>query len=162
MNDFIHSSALLFLVLIALQLADVITGLIKVSRSGTFSKKKLKVGILGKFSDWGFIIIGFAVAHVVVLLGERLGMNFKLAEILGWLMFAASLYKECRSVFENLEEFGVPIPGLFKRVLLLVGQQVDGVLALPNDSSGMTLRMNRSLDDLEKRDSINVKIKKPE
>lgn len=161
MLEFLKSNDALFLVMAALQISDTATGMMCVQKRETFSGKKLRTGILKKIGDWFFIAVSFLAAHVLVQLGGVLDMDFTQSRTLGWLVLATMLYKECRSVFDNLQCLGLSIPPVLSKALLLAEKEFDGVLALPsNRDAGINLQLNKSLEELDKTDVVHVRVKK--
>lgn len=159
MKDFLSSNDVLFLVLAVVQVVDTATGIGRV-RSRDFSASKLKSGLLTKIADWAYIAIAFGAAYVLSRLGNALEVNFRLARILGWVMLASVLYKEVRSVFDNLSEIGIPVPTILKKALTLSEEEFDGELTFPSDSLGVSLKLNKTLPELDGKTAIKVKLKK--
>lgn len=160
MLEFLKSNDALFLVMVVLQISDVATGMMCVQKRGTFDVLKLRTGIVKKIGDWFFIAVSFLAAHVLIQLGGVLDMDFTLSRTLGWLVLATMLYKECRSVFDNLQCIGITVPPILSKVLLLAGREFDGVLELPSSElEGMNLQLNKSLDKLVDTDVVHIKVK---
>lgn len=159
--EFLRSNDSLFLVMAALQISDVATGIMRLHGREAFDGRKLRTGIVKKIGDWFFIAVSFLASHILVQLGDLLDMDFTLSRTLGWLVLATLLYKECRSLFENLQSLGVAIPPILSKVLLLAEQKFDGILELPGDTdSGINLRLEKPIDELAKTDVVHIRVKK--
>lgn len=159
MKDFLLSNDVLFFVLAIMQIVDILTGIGRIGAK-EFSAAKLKSGLLKKIADWVYIAVAFGAAYVLVRLGDALEINFRLARVLGWVMLASVLYKETRSVCDNLSDLGVPVPVILQKALTLSEKEFDGELTLPSDEEGMTLKLNKTLPELDGKSTIRVKLKK--
>lgn len=160
MKDFLTSSRALFVVLAVMQLADITTGTAASPTRSKFSSKTLISGVLKKVLDWVFVLFSFLAAHVLALVGASIGVDLSLSETLGWVMVASLLYKECRSLFDNLQCLGVPIPAVLERSLLLAEREADGYLKLPGEGSSMELKLSDSMQDLQTKDIVRIKVEK--
>lgn len=160
MKDFLSSNDVLFLVLAIVQVIDICTGIGKVGSKREFSVAKMKVGLLKKIADWIYIAVAFVVSCILTRLGSVLEINFTLSRILGWVMLASVLYKETRSIADNLSALGIPIPMVLQKALVLAEKEFDGELTLPSDESTMSLKLNKSLPELDGKDTITVKVRK--
>lgn len=160
MKEFLSSNDVLFIVVAILQLVDVFTGLEKIGTRREFDPKKLRRGLTKKGVDWIFIFIAFVASCILTRLGNALNMDFSLAGILGWGMVASVLYKETRSIVDNLTVLGVQIPTFLLKALVLSEKEFDGELKLPTDEEAMTLTLNKSLPELDGRETVTVRIRK--
>lgn len=152
----------LFLALGLLQIMDVLTGLLSVHTHGIFDSKKLRAGVAKKIGDWLFIAAAFIASYILVKIGTLFPeFNLESSRALGWLVLVTTLYKESRSIFDNLQSLGVPIPKPFMSLLLLGEKEFDGALQLPDrDGSELSLQLNKSLDQLSDSDVVHIKVRK--
>lgn len=162
MLAFLKSDDVLFLVLGLLQVMDVVTGLISVHKRGVFDSKKLSAGIAKKIGDWFFVAMAFLASYILVRIGALFPeFSLESSRTLGWLVLATMLYKEFRSVFDNLQCLGMSIPPILSKTLLLAEKDFDGVLSLPTlGADGVALKLNKDLDQLAESDTIHVKVQK--
>lgn len=142
------------------QVADIVTGLLKIRDKDAFSDKRLKTGLINKAADWVLVALAFVMVHVLILLGGSMGVDFGLSRTMGWMVLASMLYKEIRSIFDNLSALGIAIPPIFLRSLNLVKQEFDGELTLPDNEEEMQLKLNKTLPELNGKDVIQIRIKK--
>lgn len=160
MKDFVSSSDVLFLVLAIAQAIDICTGIWKTRSSGQFSTKTMTTGLCRKLADWIYIGIGFLIPCVLIHFGNVLGVDFTVSRTLGWVVLASIMYKETRSIFENLSTIGMPVPEILKKALVLAGKEFDGDLTLPTDEDAFALNLNKSLPELNEKDTITLRVKK--
>ena len=156
------SNESLFLALGLLQVVDVLTGLLSVRKRGTFSSKKLRAGVAKKIGDWLFIAVAFLASYILVRIGTLFPeFNLESSRALGWLVLVTTLYKESRSIFDNLQALGVSIPKPLSAALLLGEGKFDGALYLPHENGEqIKLDLSKSLDKLSESDTIHIKVQK--
>lgn len=101
---------ILFAGLLAFNIVDYITGIIKARQLKRSSSEEGAKGITKKVSIWIVIALAFYTSYAFVMIGEIFGFDLKFVTGFGWLTLAMYLINEMRSILENLVEMGVDVP----------------------------------------------------
>lgn len=155
----------LFAFYLLLNIFDLLSGVVASFLRVNYDGKKLVFGLVKKLGYWLLVATAFAVCSIFANLGNRMGVDLGITEILGWMVLASLLLQEVRSILDNLSKAGVRIPESLKKALALVehefDEMADGSLILnttdPNVDS-VRLQFNGSFEDLLGKDSITLKI----
>lgn len=115
----------LFLAFFVLNIADYITGILKVRFSHTENSNRGAKGIAKKTGYWVVIAIAFFVSLSFKTMGETVGIDLGYAELLGWFTLATFLINEIRSILENLIQIGVDVPDFLIRGLEVASKAVE-------------------------------------
>lgn len=158
----------LFVALLALNVADWITGTIKARVLKQESSSAGLVGIVKKFSYWVMIAIAFGISPILNEVGEAVGADLSMfSPILGWLILAMLLVNELRSNCENLSEIGVPVPKWLVNGLKVTAEKIekqgetlfDGSLDVDSEADEQyRVSITKPIEEIEELDSVTLKI----
>lgn len=123
----------LFASFLALNVIDWLTGWIKARLSGKIASEKGYKGILKKFGYWIMICLSFGMGAMFEHIGDTIGVNLQVTELLGWFVLASLIINEIRSIIENFVEMGYNVPIILRKGLevaekALNEEHVDGIL----------------------------------
>ena len=105
------------IVLVAVMIADYISGIGAAWVTGTLSSR---TGVLGIIKKLGYLIaVGVAVVvdYIIHTAGAGTGMDLGSFHIFGLLVTVWLILNECISILENLSEIGVPLPGFLVAIV---------------------------------------------
>lgn len=158
----------LFVALIALNVADWITGTIKAHIMKQESSSAGLIGIMKKLSYWIMIAISFGMSPILNEIGLAVGADLSMfSPILGWLILAMFLVNELRSNCENLAEIGVPIPTWLTSGLKVAAEKIekhgealfDGSLDVDAESDEKyRVSITKPIEEIREQDAVTLKI----
>ena len=92
----------LFVFLLALNLLDCITGLLKARYLQTESSKRALRGVIKKFLIWCLVALGFGISIIFEQIGVIIGINLSIMQCIGWFILTHCIINEIRSILENM------------------------------------------------------------
>lgn len=105
-------------VLIALQVVDVVTGLMKGKRNRAIASRELKKGAKGKFGAWLYIIVGNTIDGILAF-GSPIAKTFVVSYL---------VIMELISIVENAETLGAPkVPTFLTKYLAAAKDKLENV-----------------------------------
>ena len=114
--SFTHRYWILFLPLF-LMAADVITGWIQASVNSTWDSTKMRKGLFRKGGELLVIVLAFITEYALQVAAQAHVATFLSIYI---------VIMESLSVLENLDQAGIPLPGIIRDKLGKVKQDMDG------------------------------------
>lgn len=115
----------LFAAFMALNVIDYITGIIKARYTNTENSNKGLKGILKKLGYWIVICIAFFISTTFGALGEQIGIDLGFTSFIGWFVLGTFIINECRSVLENMIQYGVEVPAWLVKGLEVAEDKVN-------------------------------------
>ena len=112
-------------VLIAVMLADYVSGMMSAWASRTLSSR---IGLRGVLKKLGCILavgVAITVDFVVQTAGARLGADLAGFYAFGLLVTVWLILNECISILENLTELGVPVPAFLRAAVARLKQRAE-------------------------------------
>ena len=92
----------LFVFLLALNVLDYITGILKARYLHTESSKKALKGVTKKFLIWCLVALGFGLSIIFEQIGIVVGKNLSIMQCIGWFILTHCIINEIRSILENM------------------------------------------------------------
>lgn len=117
----------LFVAFLILNFGDYISGVIKARIAQKSNSVTGLNGLLKKMGYWVMIMLAFMMSAVFIEIGEVIGINLGVTSILGYLVLAALIVNECRSIVENLVEAGYNPPAFLTRGLEVASNTLNQV-----------------------------------
>ncbi len=100
----------LFAFYLFFNITDFITGWIKYRLLKQESSKRGWLGILKKFGYWVMIFFSFMMSRWFIEMGSVINIDFGPTRALGFIVLGMLSVNEIRSILENLQEAGFPVP----------------------------------------------------
>lgn len=148
---------------------DYVTGWIKFRLKGVESSTKGLKGVIKKFGYWVMILLSFGMSAVFIRIGQIVGMNLEITELLGWFVLGSLLINEIRSILENLVEAGYHPPEILIKSLEVADKALntmDGNLDIFPDAEEQKdiyrINLDIPLEELDGKDEIRLKVNKKE
>lgn len=116
---------ILFVMFLALNLADWITGWMKSRLTGKENSEKGWKGVLKKLGYWIMIMVAFGASAVFVEIGNTISVDLEVTTLLGWFVLASLLINEIRSIVENFVEAGFNVPTVLVKGLEVADKMVN-------------------------------------
>lgn len=107
----------LFAAFLALNVGDWLSGWLKARLTNVSSSSAGLTGIIKKLGYWLMILLAFGVSMIFVEIGETIGVDLQITELLGWFVLANLTVNEIRSIIENFVEAGYNVPPVLKKGL---------------------------------------------
>lgn len=160
----------LFIALLALNVLDYITGVMKSRVFKTESSSAGLRGIVKKLSYWCYVAVGFIISAVLDEMIAMTGTSFDttpFTQCVGWFVVAMVAMNEIRSVLENLVELDAPVPVWLVNGLAVLAKKMDaagekifdGSLDVDKSSEGQyRVNIEKPVEELEKQESVTLKI----
>lgn len=117
----------LFVAYLILNVVDHISGCIRSRLKGEITSKKGTLGILKKVGYWMMILVSFLMSAVFIELGSVIGVDLKITASIGWLVLAALIVNELRSIIENFVEAGYEVPSVLTKGLAAASKMLDDI-----------------------------------
>lgn len=114
-----------FLVFLLLNVADYMTRWIAARVTKTENSKKGMIGILKKLGYWIMVAVGFGMSAVFKELGEVVGIQMHVTNLIGWFVLGALITNEFRSVLENLVDADYEVPTILIKGLEVADKAMD-------------------------------------
>lgn len=111
---------ILFVIYIALNIADWLTRWIAARATKTENSSKAGHGFVKKVGYWILIAVSFVITAVFIEVGNIIGIDLGVTVMLGWFVLIGLMLNEVRSIIENL----VDIPGFYVPKILTKGLEV--------------------------------------
>ncbi|MDE6181669.1 MAG: phage holin family protein [Eubacteriales bacterium] len=92
----------LFVFLLALNILDYITGILKARYLHTESSKKAMKGFVKKVLIWCLVALGFGLSIIFEQIGVVIGKNLSIMQCIGWFILTHCIINEIRSILENM------------------------------------------------------------
>lgn len=105
------------IVLLAVMIADYVSGMIKAYMTSTLSSKRGVRGIIKKVSYLLVACVGFCVDWIISEALTSLGVSFALPAIFGTIVVVWLIINELISILENLSVVGVPMPKFLIKIV---------------------------------------------
>lgn len=137
----------LFIFLLALNIIDYITGILKARYLRIKSSKMAMKGFVKKFLIWCLIAIGFGLGISFQKIGEILGINLHIMLAIGWFILAHCIINEIRSILENIIELD---KGHFVPKWLIKGLEVTDKI-IDDKVSGVLNNLNSNIENTEEK-----------
>lgn len=115
----------LFVAFLILNVGDYVSGCIRSHLVGKTNSKKGLNGILKKMGYWIMIMLAFGMSVIFVEIGNVIGIDLHITELIGWLVLASLIVNEIRSILENLVEAGYNVPGILVKGLEIANKAID-------------------------------------
>lgn len=115
----------LFAAFLLLNVADYITGIIASRFTKQISSKKGLDGILKKIGYWVIIAVGFGFSAIFIEIGKIVQLDLGFTSLIGWLVLAALIVNELRSIMENLVRGGYKVPKIMVNGLAVAEKTID-------------------------------------
>lgn len=100
----------LFAIFLLFNVIDYITGVMKSRMAKKENSQKGLQGIIKKLGYWLMIFLAFAAGYWFIAMGELLGIDLHITQLLGWFVLASLTINELRSILENFVEAGYNVP----------------------------------------------------
>lgn len=126
---------ILFALYLLMQALDFVTGWAKARKASTESSNVGLVGIIKKLGYWVAIAVAFATSYALIIFGEELlNIDLSFITLMGWFTLACLFINECRSIIENLVEYGLNIPDILIKGLAVTQKIIEQKGDYDNDS----------------------------
>ena len=133
------------IVLTVVMLIDYLTGLIKAGMSGTINSTKGATGLIKKFMYIVTVAVACVADYMITYTAQQFGWDFSTQAYFAILVAVWLIVNEAVSIIENLDEIGVPMPGVLGKVF----QRVKGKVEVQgNSASADTEAEPCEVDDL--------------
>ena len=117
---------ILFALYFAMQVFDYFTGWAKSRKNKTESSNIGLIGVIKKLGYWIAIAVAFATGYALIILGdELLHLDLSFITCIGWFTLASLFINECRSILENLVEYGLNIPDILIKGLAVSQKLIE-------------------------------------
>ena len=100
----------LFAAFLLLNTIDWLTGWMKARFNHVENSVKGWTGVAKKLGYWLMILVAFVASSVFIEIGNTLGIDLQITQLLGYFVLAALLVNEIRSILENFVEAGFNVP----------------------------------------------------
>ena len=115
----------LFVAFLLLNVADWITGWMKIRMTKKENSVKGWQGVLKKLGYWIMIMVAFGASAIFIEIGKVIGVNLGITTLLGWFVLASLIINEIRSILENFVEAGYNVPAILVNGLKVADQIVN-------------------------------------
>lgn len=116
---------MLFAVFLLFNVVDYITGWMKSYLNKKENSQAGFKGIVKKLCYWLIILVGFLTSYWLIKIGDILGMNFQITQLLGWFVLATLTVNEIRSILENFVEAGFNVPKILINGLEVADKMIN-------------------------------------
>lgn len=117
---------ILFLFYLALQASDFVSRWAAARITHTEKSDACMKGIVKKLGYWIAILAAFLFGYIFNILGEDfIGVDLSNLTVIGWYVLACFAINEVRSIFENLVECGINMPGVLVKGLQIADDLVN-------------------------------------
>lgn len=168
----LSSNALLFGVYLLLNVFDFASAYMCVLlKRRAYDTHVFTVGIVRTIGTWITIMVSFVASAFLQHLGESIGVDLRVVQLLGWFVLASFIFNEFRSVLGNLSQAGIQIPPLLVKVLDIAEKQMEGAPLDSKDVDGQlvidlenmdeeTLKINfaQTLDEVRTKDTVTFRV----
>ena len=124
------------IVLIAVMVADYITGMTRAWITGTFSSRVGIRGIAKKLLYLVLVLVGMAVDYLMTAAIKKTGVEIDAYGLVGLIVTVWLIINELISILENLAQSGVPVPAFLVKLI--------GRLKVETEKKGDSLSENQS------------------
>lgn len=147
---------------------DLATGVMDSKIRGGYDSNKFILGILKKVGYWCTVALSWIVHLVFVQLGLAIDVDLGVTKYLGWFVLGAFIFQEIRSILSNLVEFGINIPDILTKVLVIGEQKLgdteaDGTMVIDTtnpDKDVYRLEVNGDIHELANKRSVTFTVKR--
>lgn len=113
-------------ILIALNIADYITGLVASKyRCQQITSYKGFRGIAKKVCMWLLVAIGGVVDWLIMYAGDTIGIDIKFKFVIACVVAAWLICNELISILENIKDIGTPLPTWLVKITKNIKSQVE-------------------------------------
>lgn len=116
---------MLFMLFLAFNVADWITGWMKSRLAHKESSSAGWKGVLKKLGYWLMIAVAFGASIAFIEIGTVIGIDLQITTLLGWFVLASLMVNEIRSILENLVEMGYDVPKILIKGLEVANNAIN-------------------------------------
>lgn len=115
----------LFVIFLALNVIDYITGWMKSKLTKTINSQAGLKGVIKKLGYWIMILVAFIASVFFIQIGMVLGIDLHITSALGYFVLASLTINEIRSIIENLVEAGYQVPTVLTKGLEVADKVIN-------------------------------------
>lgn len=101
---------ILFMVLFAVNVIDLATGVAKALVTRSYTTKKFLSGVGAKVLRWVVVLLAALVHIVFINVGDIINVDLKITKVLVWYVLSALIFHDVRSALGNISAMGVSVP----------------------------------------------------
>lgn len=115
----------LFGIFLLFNIIDYITGIMKSKMAQKENSTKGWQGVMKKLGYWLMVFIAFAAGYWFIAMGQLLGIDLHITQLLGWFVLASLTINEMRSILENFVEAGFDVPKILVKGLEVANKAIN-------------------------------------
>lgn len=115
----------LFALFLLFNIIDWLTGWYKARVQQKESSKVGLRGLMKKVGYWAIILIGFTMPLAFIHIGQIIGIDLSVLQLIGWFVLASLMINELRSIVENLVESGYDVPIILVKGLAITEKIIE-------------------------------------
>lgn len=118
---------ILFFAYLCLNIGDFITRWMAAYITGTEESGKCLVGLVKKFGYWVMIMVSFGMSAIFVHIGNVIGIDLGITDLIGWFVLCTLIINEARSILENFVDAGYNPPKILIKGLKVAEELIEEV-----------------------------------
>lgn len=166
----VGGNCVLFAVLLFLNLCDFFSAYMCIFvGKRTYQSRTFAIGVVRTVGNWLTIALGFIASAAIRAVGNTVGVDLGITQLVGWFVLASFIFNEFRSTLGNLNEAGVRIPAILINVLKLAEKTFDDVVdeAVPDgelvidanpNSDFLSVRLTKELRDISSLKQVTFNV----